>query len=179
MTFSESPTWINLEGKDTLEEMVASVVKMSHSVGMSTNMQAAFQLLCDACVHKDMTPEEVEDIVLVVLSMQVDRGSKSMGTTPLEEIVQKMFHEAGLKTSHRRPYAAPTMVWWNMRTTNGSPCATSSKNTDDDVRLRCKHLVYCHGEWYRHLEANDCVDNLKKLLSRSVTLGFGIINFLS
>ena len=101
MTFSESPTWINLEGKDTLEEMVASVVKMSHSVGMSTNMQAAFQLLCDACVHKDMTPEEVEDIVLVVLSdMQADQGSKSVGTSTLEEIVQKMFHEAGLKTSH-------------------------------------------------------------------------------
>ena len=105
-----------------------------------------------------MTPEEVEDIVLVVLSdMQADQGSKSVGTSTLEEIVQKMFHEAGLKTSHRRPYAAPTMVWWNMRTTNGSPCATSSKNTVMMSGPRCKHLVYCHGEWYRHLEANDCV----------------------
>ena len=180
MTFSESPTWINLEGKDTLEEMVASVVKMSHSVGMSTNMQAAFQLLCDACVHKDMTPEEVEDIVLVVLSdMQADQGSKSVGTSTLEEIVQKMFHEAGLKTSHRRPYAAPTMVWWNMRTTNGSPCATSSKNTVMMSGYDASILSTVMESGIDTLKQMTAWDNLKKLLSKGVTLGFGIINFLS
>ena len=167
MTFSESPTWINLEGKDTLEEMVASVVKMSHSVGMSTNMQAAFQLLCDACVHKDMTPEEVEDIVLVVLSdMQADQGSKSVGTSTLEEIVQKMFHEAGLKTSHRRPYAAPTMVWWNMRTTNGSPCATSSKNTVMMSGYDASILSTVMESGIDTLKQMTAWDNLKKLLSK-------------
>lgn len=166
MTFSETPTWINLEDKDTLEEMVNGVVKMSHSVGMSTNMQSAFQLLCDACVHKNMTPEEVEDIVLVVLSdMQANHGSKSVGTSTLEEIVQNMFHEAGLKTSHKRPYAAPTMVWWNMRTTNGAPCSTSSKNTvmmsGYDAGI-LSSVMECGIDTLKQLTA---WDNLKKLLS--------------
>ena len=167
MTFSETPTWINLEGKDTLEEMVSGVVKMSHSVGMSTNMQAAFQLLCDACVHKDMTPEEVEDIVLVVLSdMQADQGSRSVGMNTLEEIVQKMFHEAGLKTSHKRPYAAPTMVWWNMRTTNGSPCSVSSKNTVMMSGYDASVLSTVMEGGIEVLKELTAWDNLKKLLSK-------------
>lgn len=167
MTFSETPTWINLEGKDTLEEMVNGVVKMSHSVGMSTNMQAAFQLLCDACVHKDMTPEEVEDIVLVVLSdMQADHGSKSVGTSTLEEIVQKMFHEAGLKTSHKRPYSAPTMVWWNMRTTNGAPCSTTSKNTVMMSGYDASVLSTVMESGIDTLKQLTAWDNLKKLLSK-------------
>ena len=167
MTFSESPTWINLENKDTLEAMVKSIVHNSHSVGMSTNMQAAFQLLCDACVHKNMTPEEVEDIVLVVLSdMQADQGSKSLGTSTLEEIVQKMFHEAGLKTSHKRPYSAPTMVWWNMRTTNGAPCSTTSKNTVMMSGYDASVLSTVMESGIDTLKQLTAWDNLKKLLSK-------------
>ena len=167
MTFSETPTWINLEGKDTLEEMVNGIVKMSHSVGMSTNMQAAFQLLCNACVHKNMTPEEVEDIVLVVLSdMQADQGAKSSGKDTLEDIVQEMFHEAGLKTSHKRPYAAPTMVWWNMRTTNGAPCATTSKNTVMMSGYDASVLSTVMESGIDTLKQMTAWDNLRKILSK-------------
>lgn len=128
MTFSSSPKWVNLEQADTLDSMVTTLINSSN-VGMSTNMQAAFKLVCDACVSKDMAPEEVEDIVLVVLSdMQADKGDNSIGHDIFEEIVNKMFFSAGLTTSHKRPYSPPTMVWWNMRTTNGSPCSTTTKN---------------------------------------------------
>jgi len=165
MTFSQNPTWINLEGKDTLEEMVTGIIQMSHSVGTSTNMESAFKLLCDACVHKDMTPEEVEDIVLVVLSdMQADQGSRH-GNSILEEIVQKMFHEAGLKTSHKRPYSAPTMVWWNMRTTNGAPCSTTSKNTVMMSGYDASVLSSVMESGIDTLKQLTAWDNLKKLLS--------------
>lgn len=167
MTFSTSPSWISLEDTTTLQEMVRAIVARSNEVGMCTNMQLAFQMICNACVSKDMTPEEVEDICLVVLSdMQANEGAFSTGTAILEEVVRDMFYEAGLKTSHRRPYSPPTLVWWNMRTTNGAPCATTSKNTvmmsgyDSTV---LSTVTECGIDELKKLTA---WENLKKLLSK-------------
>lgn len=167
MTFSTSPSWISLEDTTTLQEMVRALVARSSEVGMCTNMQLAFQMICNACVSKDMTPEEVEDICLVVLSdMQANEGSFSVGTATLEEVVSEMFYEAGLKTSHGRPYSPPTLVWWNMRTTNGAPCVTTSKNTvmmsgyDSTV---LSTVTECGIDELKKLTA---WENLKKLLSK-------------
>lgn len=167
MTFSTSPSWISLEDTTTLQEMVRAVINRSSEVGMCTNMQLAFQMICNACVSKDMTPEEVEDICLVVLSdMQANEGTFSTGTATLEEAVRDMFYEAGLKTSHGRPYSPPTLVWWNMRTTNGAPCATTSNNTvmmsgyDSTV---LSTVMECGIDELKKLTA---WDNLRKLLSK-------------
>jgi len=167
MTFSKTPSWINLEDTTTLQEMVKATVVRSHDVGMSTNMQLAFQMVCDACVSKDMTPEEVEDICLVVLSdMQANEGTYSTGMDILEDVVRKMFHEAGLRTTHARPYSPPTLVWWNMRTTNGAPCSTTSKNTvmmsGYDATV-LSTVMECGIEQLKLLTA---WDNLKKLLEK-------------
>ena len=167
MTFSKTPSWINLEEATTLQDMVRTIVGRSHDVGMSTNMQLAFQMICSACVSKNMTPEEVEDICLVVLSdMQANEGSYSIGVATLEEIVRQMFHDAGLKTTHGRPYSPPTLVWWNMRTTSGAPCATTTKNTvmmsGYDATV-LSTVMECGIDELKKLTA---WDNLKKLLSK-------------
>jgi hypothetical protein len=167
MTFSNTPSWINLEDTTTLQEMVKAVVERSHDVGMSTNMQLAFQMVCDACVSKDITPEEVEDICLVVLSdMQANAGTYSVGTDILEDVVRNMFHEAGLRTTHARPYSPPTMVWWNMRTTNGAPCSTTSKNTVMMSGYDATVLSTVMESGIEELKKLTAWDNLKKLLEK-------------
>ena len=32
------------------------------------------------------------------------------------------------KSSHEVPYAPPTLIYWNMRNTNGFPCSTTREN---------------------------------------------------
>lgn len=167
MTFSKTPSWINLEDTTTLRDMVRAVVGRANDVGMSTNMHLAFQMICSACVSKNMTPEEVECICLVVLSdMQANEGTYSTDTATIEEVVRQMFHDAGLKTMHRRPYSPPTIVWWNMRTTNGAPCATTTKNnvmmSGYDATV-LSTVTECGIDELKKLNA---WDNLKKLLSK-------------
>lgn len=167
MTFSNTPSWINLQDTTTIQEMVQAVIERSHDVGMSTNMQLAFQMVCDACVSKDMTPEEVEDVCLVVLSdMQANEGTQSTGTDILENVVRKMFHDAGLRTTHARPYSPPSLVWWNMRTTNGAPCSTTSKNTVMMSGYDATVLSTVMESGIDGLKQMTAWDNLQKLLSK-------------
>lgn len=167
MTFSNNPSWINLEGTTTLQEMVQVILDQSSTAGMSTNMQKAFQMVCEACVSRDMTPEEVEDICLVVLSdMQADVGTYSAGTDILENVVRNMFHDAGLKTTHARPYSPPTLVWWNMRTSNGSPCATTTKNTLMMSGYDATVLSTVMQRGIEELKSLTAWDNLKNLLEK-------------
>lgn len=125
MTFSSSPKWINLEGKNTLTEIVEEINQ--YDSGMNTNMFAALTMIASACVDKDLHPDVVNNLVFYILSdMQIDSVDDTWKT--LHERINELFKESGLRTTHNLPYKAPTIVYWNMRSTNGFPCATNDKN---------------------------------------------------
>lgn len=125
MTFSSIPTWTNLEGKDTLTDMVIEVSK--GNVGMNTDIYKALNLIATACLEQDLAPSVVEDLCLVILSdMQIDSADKNWNS--LDQNLEILFHDTGLKTSHKTPYSPPTIVYWNMRNTDGFPCSTVRKN---------------------------------------------------
>lgn len=122
MTFSSSPRWINLEGKNTLTEIVNTI--NNYNSGMNTNLYAALSMIASACIDKDLHPDIVENLTLYILSdMQIDSVDHSWKT--LDDRINELFKEAGLKTSYNQPYSAPTVVYWNMRSTHGFPCATN------------------------------------------------------
>lgn len=126
MTFSSSPTWINLEGKDTLTEMVDTISDRANDCGMNTNLYSALKLIADACIEKDLHPDVVKDLTLYILSdMQIDNVDNTWMT--LDDRIKELFNNSGMKTSHNTPYESPTIVYWNMRSTNGFPCATNEK----------------------------------------------------
>lgn len=125
LTFSSSPRWINLEGKHTLTEMVETINQ--YNSGMNTNMFAALTMIASACVEKNLHPEVVNNLTFYILSdMQIDSVDDTWKT--LDERIKELFKEAGLRTIHKQPYNAPTIVYWNMRSTHGFPCATNDKN---------------------------------------------------
>ena len=125
MTFSSIPTWTNLEGKDTLVDMVVEVGK--GNVGMNTDIYKALNLIATAGLEQDLAPSVVEDLWLVLLSdMQIDSADKNWNS--LDQNLEILFHDTGLKTSHKTPYSPPTIVYWNMRNTNGFPCSTVRNN---------------------------------------------------
>lgn len=126
MTFSQKPEWVNLSSLNTLVEMV-DVVKRSNW-GMNTNFHAAMKMVLDACIAKNLKPNEVSDLVFVVFSdMQIDLADSTSKST-LNETIQTLFHEGGKKTQHGEPYSAPHILFWNLRSTGGFPALSTDKN---------------------------------------------------
>ena len=124
LTFSSSPKWANLDGYDTFVEMV-QVLKRAEW-GMNTDFYAAMKLILDVIIANKLTPEDVEDMVLAILSdMQIDQADHK-GMTMMASI-ENLYAEAGEKV-WGRPFKAPHILFWNLRSTSGFPTLSSQQN---------------------------------------------------
>lgn len=125
LTFSAYPSWINLDNYPELVDMV-SVLKRA-DWGMNTNFVSALKLIIDACIEQDLPPEEVKDLALIIFSdMQIDMADKN--SSSMYETIKEMFANGGMRTSHKRPYTPPHIVFWNLRSTQGFPSLSTTKN---------------------------------------------------
>ena len=87
-------------------------------VGYSTNFRAACRVLLETALRAGCGPEFFESFILFVLSdMQINNSSASW-TPDLAREVQTMFADAGRKSEHGVPFAAPHIVMWNLAATN-------------------------------------------------------------
>jgi hypothetical protein len=125
MTFSAKPSWVNLDGVD---DFVSQVEIMRNAEwGMNTNFYAAMDLILNAIIENKMQPEDVQDMLLVVLSdMQVDQADKS-DTKSLYDNIQQKYAQAGIRV-HGKPYKPPHIVFWNLRSTSGFPSLANQPN---------------------------------------------------
>lgn len=126
MTFSAKPTWFNLEHYPDF------VTKANHmrtaEWGMNTNFHAALDMILEAIVENKLSAEEVQDMVLVILSdMQIDSGDKC-DKNALYEVMKQKYEEAGMKTIGRA-YKPPHIVFWNLKSSNGFPTLSNQSNT--------------------------------------------------
>jgi len=127
MTFATRPSWIDLSTASTFCERMSIINSKRALSGTSTNFASALELIAEACVARQLTPSEVESLVLCVLSdMQIDNADTSFAGT-MDARIKKTFMEAGLRSIHAEAYPAPTIVYWNMRTTTGMPCAAQAQ----------------------------------------------------
>jgi hypothetical protein len=66
-------------------------------------------------------------MVLVILSdMQMDVVSEENINT-MYNVMEEKYNDAGIRAVGS-PYKPPHILFWNLRSTNGFPCATSEKN---------------------------------------------------
>lgn len=126
MTFSSSPIWINL---DPYPDFISQVNEVKCAPwGMNTNFYAALDLILDAIIENKMTPEDVQDMVLVILSdMQMDEGD-SCNKQALYQTMNEKYKAAGIRV-HGRAYKPPHVVFWNFRSTSGFPSLSNQHNT--------------------------------------------------
>ena len=125
MTFSITPTWVNLEPYTDFISQV-EVVK-SAPWGMNTNFYAALDLILDAIIQNKMAPEDVEDMVLVILSdMQIDEGDRTNKQT-LYETMKVKYEAAGIRVNGKG-YKPPHILFWNLRSTSGFPTLSNQPN---------------------------------------------------
>jgi len=135
MTFSAKPSWVNLENCHGFVSQVEVVQKAEW--GMNTNFYLALKTILDAIIENKMEPEDVQDLVLVVLSdMQIDHAetsSQHYGNVnarereTMYENIKRMYAEAGVRV-HGKPYKPPHLLFWNLRSTSGFPSLSSQPN---------------------------------------------------
>ena len=125
MTFSCKPTWVNLEPHSDFVSKVQTIT--SAEWGMNTNFYAALNMILDAIILNKMDPEDVQDMVLVILSdMQIDQGDRGASDTMYANI-KKKYEDAGIRV-HGKPYKAPHILFWNLRSTQGFPTLSNQAN---------------------------------------------------
>ena len=125
MTFSSTPTWVNLEPYPDFISQVQVVQRAPW--GMNTNFHAALDLILDAIIQNKMAPEDVEDMVLVVLSdMQMDSGD-NCNKQALYNTMKEKYEAAGIRV-HGKGYKPPHILFWNLRSTSGFPTLSNQPN---------------------------------------------------
>lgn len=125
MTFSAKPTWVNLEGYSDFVSQV-EVIK-SAEWGMNTNFHAALDTILNVIIQNKMAPENVQDMVLVILSdMQMDYGD-GCNKQVLYETMKDKYEAAGIRV-HGTPYKPPHILFWNLKSTSGFPSLSNQPN---------------------------------------------------
>jgi len=125
MTFSANPTWVNLEPYPDFISQV-QVVKDAEW-GMNTNFYAALDLILNAIIQNKMAPEDVQDMVLVILSdMQMDQGDRCDKQVLYDKMKAK-YEAAGIRVNGV-PYKPPHILFWNLRSTSGFPSLANQPN---------------------------------------------------
>ena len=124
LTFSSTPKWVNLEACTSFIESVR--VLQSADWGMSTDFYAALNLILTAIVNAKLPAEEVEDMVLTILSdMQMNSAGAFSDT--MMDLIRDKYAEAGMAVCGK-PYKPPHILFWNLRSTNGFPTLSEEKN---------------------------------------------------
>lgn len=126
MTFSAKPSWVNLEPYSDFITQV-DVIKNAEW-GMNTNFYAAFDLILNAIIQNKMSSEDVENMILVILSdMQID-SCDSCDKQVLYDTMKIKYREAGIR-ANGVPYKPPHIVFWNLKSTYGFPSLANQSNT--------------------------------------------------
>jgi hypothetical protein len=93
---------------------------------MSTDFYAALNLILTAIVNAKLPAEEVEDMVLTILSdMQMNSAGAFNDT--MMDLIRDKYAEAGMAVCGK-PYKPPHILFWNLRSTNGFPTLSEEKN---------------------------------------------------
>jgi hypothetical protein len=125
LTFSATPKWVNLDKADNFVSMV-SVLRVA-DWGMNTNFASALNLILDAIVQQKLPAEDVEDMVLTILSdMQIDQADSSAAS--LIDLIEEKYAQAGIRVCGK-PYKPPHILFWNLQSGVGFPTLSTKKNT--------------------------------------------------
>ena len=124
MTFSAEPSWISLEKCETFHDCIKELKKHDHKAGLNTNFYKALKLLLNACVTAKLPDSVVSNMVLGIFSdMQIDKGDdRSQPLMSMFGGIEKMYKDAGYSS-------LPHILFWNLRSWDGTPSLSSTKNT--------------------------------------------------
>jgi len=126
LTFSEKPSWVDLDGCEDFHSQVKKLEKAEW--GGNTNFYWALKRILEAICEAGLSPDEVKDMVLVILSdMQIDAASEQDYESVLQGRIKEEYAAAG-QQMHGEDFLPPHLLFWNLRSTSGFPTLTREKN---------------------------------------------------
>lgn len=120
MTFESEPSFIEIPDGATLADKVNIVGAAPW--GGSTNLEAAFNLVLEAAVRGNVSPEDMPEALVVITDMEIN--SYGMKKITFTQMMKEKFEAAG--------YQMPVIVWWNV---NARMDTFHAEYTDDSVRF--------------------------------------------
>jgi len=131
LTFSEIPLWHTLDGCNNFVSSVESLSKANW--GGTTNFYMALDRILSCIVDKKLKPKDTKGLVLAIFSdMQINSAMPAGQQTNtafklMYKDIEGKFAEVGMKL-YGEPFPVPHILFWNLRSTLGSPCESSMKN---------------------------------------------------
>ena len=113
VTFSTHPSFVSVSG--SLSNRLRTM--KNSDWGMSTNVEAVFNLLLDSAVQHSVQESDMPTKILILSDMQFNQCA-NMGDNFMDMISAK-YKNAG--------YKAPELVFWNMRAGNNVPVTFDQK----------------------------------------------------
>jgi hypothetical protein len=137
LTFSNCPRWINLESESESESesennftsMIKKIKQSSHTeMGTNSNFYLALDIILDTIVEVKMTPEYVQDLMLVIFSdMQFDLQKEKKENNYLYSNIKKKYEETGIKM-YGKAFKPPHILFWNLDYNDGFPSLSNQAN---------------------------------------------------
>ena len=107
ITFSSRPTFVKVEGVDFCDKVTRMA---SADWGMSTNVEAAFDLMLNTAVKNDLKQEDLPENLIIISDMEFNSCATSNhyrgANDTLFETMEKKWNAKG--------YNMPKLVFWNV-----------------------------------------------------------------
>jgi hypothetical protein len=126
LTFSSKPSWVNLDDCKDFHSKVKKLEKAEW--GGNTNFYWALKRILEAVCEAGLSPDEVKDMVLVILSdMHIDASSDQDYESVLQGRIKEEYAAAG-QQMYGEPFLPPHLLFWNLHSTSGFPTLTTEKS---------------------------------------------------
>lgn len=111
ITFSEKPTFVDLEPCKTLHDKIRATLNADW--GFGTNLKKVFDLILNTAIKNNASQSEMPQQLFIITDMEFDAGSgvRRSKQTFMESIKDK-YNQAG--------YELPKLVWWNVNARNST-----------------------------------------------------------
>jgi len=106
MTFSSSPSFVQLKGNTLYEK-----IKCIPSIVENTNLEAAFRLILDTAINNNLTAEDMPKSLVVISDMEFDDAT-DYNTN------HETFYESMVKMYNQHGYNIPNIIFWNVDSRN-------------------------------------------------------------
>ena len=125
MMFGSQPVWINLDKCEEFTDMVKQIYQTGE-FGKNANFYAALDMILNTMIETKMSPEDAQDLMLVIFSdMQIDEALNNK--KELYSEIKEKYEITGIRI-HGKPYKIPHILFWNLRSTNGFPTLSNQPN---------------------------------------------------
>ena len=123
ITFESNPRWISFEEDWSLEQKVNHTRQAPW--GGSTDLSAALNMIYNVVEENRLSEEEIPNLI-IFSDMQFNQCSRWNET--MQQTIERKFATLG-NTICGKPYRAPLMIYWNLRSTEGHAVQADTPNT--------------------------------------------------